>query len=243
MKKRILTIQSNRALTDTVFEMKLSGIEGTEIRPGQFVNLKLDGLFLRRPISVCDVQGDELTLIFRTVGSGTAMMSDLAEGERLDVLLELGNGYDLSRSGDTPLLIGGGVGIPPLYYLAKELIQKGKQVSVILGFNTRDECFYEAEFRALGADVSVTTADGSYGIRGFVTEALKPCSYFYACGPLPMERALYNAVKAPGEFSLEERMGCGFGACMGCSIETKEGPKRVCKDGPVFRREVLLWND
>lgn len=243
MKEAVLRISSNRKLSDAVYEMKLTGIGDADIRSGQFVNLQIEKLFLRRPISVCDVNDDELTLIYKTVGKGTEALATMREGETLNALLELGNGYDVSRAGDKPLLIGGGVGVPPLYLLARKLIEAGKEVSVILGFNTKNEVFYEAEFKALGAQVAVTTADGSYGIKGFVTDALKPCTYFYACGPAPMERALYRVMHGHGEFSLEERMGCGFGACMGCSIMTAHGAKRICKDGPVFAKEDLLWED
>lgn len=244
MKQSLLTVISNNALTSNVYELKLSGIEGMNIRPGQFVNVKTAGNYLRRPISVCDAEGDILTLVYRVAGAGTAEMSTWQVGKIADVLTELGKGYDLSAAGDHPVLIGGGVGIPPLYYLAKELKKQGKTVSAVLGFNTASERFYEEAFREVCDDVSVTTADGSYGVKGFVTDALPEhptCSY--ACGPMPMMKALYCALACEGQFSLEERMGCGFGACMGCSIQTKSGNKRVCKDGPVFRKEDLLWED
>lgn len=241
MKQTILTVKSNEKIAAGVYRMRLKGETG-ENRPGQFVNIKLDGLFLRRPISVSDHEDGELTLIYKAVGKGTEVMTELKAGDKLDVLTGLGNGYDLKRAGDEPLLIGGGVGVPPLYMLAKELKRRGKAVSVILGFNTKDEVFYEDEFTSLGCRVTVATADGSYGIKGFVTDALPDnASYFYACGPMPMLRALYNKKSIPGEMSFEERMGCGFGACMGCSMQTKNGPKRVCKEGPVFRTEELIW--
>ena len=244
MKQKLLTVLANTALTENVFEMKLSVIADADIRPGQFVNIKTEGDYLRRPISVCDAEDDVLTLVYRVAGSGTAKMSAWKPGQTADVLLELGNGYDLSPAGERPLLVGGGVGVPPLYYLAKELNKQGARPSVVLGFNTASERFYEEQFKAVCDDVKVTTADGSYGIRGFVTDALPAeCTQFYACGPLPMLKALYKALPADGQFSLEERMGCGFGACMGCSIKTKTGNKRVCKDGPVFRKEDLLWED
>ena len=244
MKQKRLKIESNRSLNETVYEMKLSGIRGAAIRPGQFVNLKLDGLFLRRPISVCDAEGDLLTLVYRTVGKGTDQMSRMKPGEVIDTLLELGNGYDLSAAGEQPLLIGGGVGVPPLYALAKNLIESGKEVTAILGFNTASDVFYENEFRTLGAKVTVTTADGSYGTKGFVTDAMpETSSFFYACGPMPMLKAVYHKTNGSGQFSLEERMGCGFGACMGCSILTRNGTKRVCKEGPVFYKEDLAWDD
>ena len=242
MKEESFRVLSNRALTGAVYEMKLSGDVSAFRGPGQFCEIALPGFFLRRPISVADLEEDGLTLIYKIVGKGTSLMSRLSPGTELSVLTGLGNGYDLLRAGEDPLLIGGGVGVPPLYYLAKRLREEGKAVRAILGFNTKSEIFYEEEFRMLGAEVTVTTADGSAGTRGFVTDALpgKP-GYFYACGPLPMLRAVYRAIPGDGEFSLEERMGCGFGACMGCSIETRSGPKRVCREGPVFRKEELLW--
>ena len=223
--------------------MTLLGDTSDITKPGQFVNIKLDGLFLRRPISVNDVEGDKLTLIYKVVGKGTEQMSNMVCGETLDILTGLGNGYDISKSGKTPLLIGGGVGVPPLYMLAKRLIEKGEDVSVILGFNTKDEIFYEDEFKALGAKVYVTTVDGSYGIKGFVTTAMEALdyTYTYTCGPEPMLKAVYKMSKTSGEYSFEERMGCGFGACMGCSCKTLYGNKRICKDGPVLVKEEIIW--
>ena len=220
--------------------MRLEGdFSGT--KPGQFVNIALPGLYLRRPISVCDASEDELTIIFKVVGKGTESLSGSKPGGSLDVLTHLGNGYDLSLSGEKPLLLGGGVGVPPLFMLAKELIGQGKDVTVILGFNTKSEIFYAEEFEKLGAKVIVTTVDGSEGTKGFVTDAMKDLdySYFFTCGPLPMLKAVFAQSKTGGQFSLEERMGCGFGACMGCSIMTKSGAKRVCKDGPVFGKTDL----
>ncbi len=243
MKQTFFEIIEKRALTSSgVYLMRLSG-DTSGIAAGQFVNLKLDGFYLRRPISVCDCEGDVLTLIYKVVGKGTEAMSKMQAGQVLDVLTGLGNGYDLSASGDSPLLVGGGVGVPPLYKLAKELVARGKRVSVILGFNTASEVFYEEEFRALGADVTVTTVDGTRGVKGFVTDAMAGIeySYFYSCGPEPMLRALYRASKTAGEMSFEERMGCGFGACMGCSCKTVSGNKRICKEGPVLKKEDIIW--
>ena len=241
MKQAILILKENVPLTASVYRMRLSGETG-ELRPGQFVNVKLDGLFLRRPISVCDYEDGVLTLIYKVVGQGTEAMARMLPGEKIDILCGLGNGYDTDVSCKNPVLVGGGVGVPPLYYLAKELINKGKTVSVVLGFNTASEIFYEDEFRVLGASVTVTTADGSYGVRGFVTNALpENADYFYACGPEPMLKALHKAMECPGEMSFEERMGCGFGACMGCSCRTLTGHKRICKEGPVLKKEELLW--
>lgn len=235
-------ILSNAPLTDDVFKMVLGGDTQYITAPGQFVNIKLDGKFLRRPISVCDYDENTITLIYKVVGEGTEQMKNLAVGETLDVLTGLGNGYDVSKS-TKPLLIGGGVGVPPMYNLAKTLIKSGQKVSVVLGFNTSKEIFYEEEFKALGCNVYVTTVDGSYGIKGFVTDAMKSIDYdyFYTCGPLPMFKAVYNATETSGEFSFEERMGCGFGACMGCSCKTKYGNKRICKDGPVLLKEEIIW--
>ena len=235
MKQSLFEIIENRPLTSNVYLMRLSGDTSDITASGQFVNLKLDGLFLRRPISVCDSENGILTLIYKVVGKGTEYMSTLGEGATLDILTGLGNGYDLSRSGDKPLLVGGGVGVPPLYKLAKMLIKEGKSVTVILGFNTKNEIFWNEEFEKIGANVIVATVDGSYGVRGFVTDAMKDVdyTYFYSCGPEPMLKALYNASVTSGEMSFEERMGCGFGACMGCSCKTVTGNKRICKEGPA----------
>ncbi len=244
MKQSIFTILSNTALTDNVYKMVLGGDTSAITASGQFVNIQLDGLFLRRPISVCDYDDSTLTIIYKVVGKGTEAMSKMTDGE-LDILTGLGNGYDLSVSGDAPVLVGGGVGVPPMYNLAKKLVAQGKKVSVILGFNTKNEIFYEEEFKKLGCKVYVTTVDGSYGIKGFVTDALKSISYtyFYSCGPEPMLKALYKASSTSGQMSFEERMGCGFGACMGCSCKTLTGYKRICKDGPVMRKEEILWEN
>ena len=243
MKQVYFEIFENVSLTPDVYRMALSGDISAIAAPGQFVNVAVPGLYLRRPISVCDAEDGRLTLIYKVVGKGTDALSRMNAGERLDVLTGLGNGYDLSRAGDAPVLIGGGVGVPPLYLLAKKLLAQGKRVSVCLGFNTQREVFYEDAFKALGCDVKVSTVDGSYGEKGFVTGILpaEP-SYYYACGPEPMLRAVYRALECPGEMSFEARMGCGFGACMGCTMEVMGGYKRVCKDGPVLRKEELLWN-
>ncbi len=243
MKQGIFTVVSNTALTDCVYRMVLEGDTSAITASGQFVNIKLDGMFLRRPISVCDYDSKCLTIVYKVVGRGTQAMRKMTPGETLDVLTGLGNGYDLSLSGDHPVLLGGGVGVPPLYNLAKKLVAQGKKVSVILGFNTKSEIFYEQEFAALGCAVMVTTVDGSYGTKGFVTTALDTVdySYFYTCGPEPMLKAVYKASKTSGQMSFEERMGCGFGACMGCSCKTLTGYKRICKEGPVMKKEEILW--
>ena len=242
MKNVIFEIKENVKLADGVYKMLLSGDASDITAPGQFVNVRIDGLYLRRPVSVCDRDGDLLTLIYKVVGSGTEAMSKMKKGEKLDLLTGLGNGYGTGVSGGAPLLLGGGVGVPPLYLLAKTLIEEGKKVSVILGFNKKDEIFYENEFKDLGCSVTVTTVDGSYGRKGFVTDALPDnYSYYYVCGPLPMLKAVYKACKTGGQLSFEERMGCGFGACMGCSCKTVTGYKRICKDGPVLYKEEILW--
>lgn len=243
MNRGIYTVKENRALTDSVFLMKLEGDTSSITAPGQFINISLDGLYLRRPISICDYDDKEITIIYKTVGEGTLAMSRLAAGAELDVLCGLGNGFNVAKCGEKPVLIGGGVGIPPLYNLCKKLISLGKNVTVILGFNTNSEIFYKDEFSALGADVIVTTVDGSCGVKGFVTDALINIDYdyFYTCGPMPMFRAIEKTASAGGQYSFEERMGCGFGACMGCSCKTKYGNKRICKDGPVLDREEIVW--
>lgn len=244
MKQVLLTVKENIALTDNVYKMTLCGDCSDITACGQFVNIKIDGLYLRRPISVCDKEGDILTIIYKVVGKGTEIMSKMPTGTVLDVLTGLGNGYDLSLCGDNPLLLGGGVGVPPMYLLAKELKKQNKNVSVILGFNTKSEVFYEEEFKALGCDVTVTTADGSYGTKGFVTDAMpENYSHFCCCGPEPMLKAVYKATNTSGQLSFEERMGCGFGACMGCSCKTITGYKRICKDGPIMKKEEILWED
>ena len=240
MKQQIFEIQSNEQIAKNVYRMQLCG-DTIGILPGQFVNIQVEGQFLRRPISVCNIADGILTIIYKVVGVGTEAMSHLPIGTQLDVLTILGNGYDLTKAGDAPLLVGGGVGVPPMYMLARQLREVGKSVRVILGFNTKEEVFYEEEFRALGCEVIVTTVDGSYGMKGFVTNAFDgQQSFYYTCGPLPMIKAVLNALGTEGEVSMEERMGCGFGACMGCTIQTTKGPKRVCKEGPVFAASELL---
>ncbi len=242
MKQSFFEIEENRPLTENVYRLRLAGDVSAITAPGQFINIRLDGLFLRRPISVCDRDDRSVTVIYKVVGKGTEQLSRMQMGEPLDVLTGLGNGYDLTPAGERPLLLGGGVGVPPLYMLAKELRRQGREVTVVLGFNRAAEVFYEEEFRALGCDVTVATADGSHGKKGFVTDALPAeYTYFYTCGPEPMLRAVYRATTTEGQLSFEERMGCGFGACMGCSCKTVTGYKRICKDGPVLRKEEILW--
>ena len=244
MKQGIFKISLNEKLADNVYKMVLQGDTSDITACGQFINIQLEGLYLRCPISVCDCDESSVTIIYKVVGKGTEQMSKMAVGETLDVLTGLGNGYDLLLSGDKPVLLGGGVGVPPLYMLAKELKKQGKEVSVILGFNTSSEVFYENEFKALGCDVTVTTVDGSYGVKGFVTNAYpKEYTYFYTCGPEPMLKAIYKTAETSGQMSFVERMGCGFGACMGCSCKTITGYKRICKDGPVMLKEEILWED
>ncbi len=242
MKDLIFTIVTNKKIAKNTYECVLCG-DTADIKCGQFVNIKLDGFYLRRPISVCDVEGDRLTLIYKVVGAGTEAMADMDSGTELLVLTGLGNGYNVEKSGEKPLLVGGGAGVPPMYKLCRELVAQGKKPSVILGFNSADEVFYEDKFKALGATVIVATADGSYGVKGFVTDAfdMVDYTYFYTCGPEPMLKAVYNKSTTSGQFSFEERMGCGFGACMGCSCKTKYGNKRICKDGPVLEKEEIIW--
>ncbi len=243
MKQAFFTVRENKPLTKDVYRMVLEGHASAITAPGQFVNIKIDGEFLRRPISVCDYTQNTLTLIYKIVGVGTEKMAAMPSGTVLDLLVGLGNGYSTKNSGDAPLLIGGGVGVPPLYNLAKTLIAEGKTPKVLLGFNTRAEIFYEEEFRALGIEVYVTTVDGSYGTRGFVSDVMPTINYtyFFTCGPLPMFRAIERVATTGGQYSFEERMGCGFGACMGCSCKTKYGNKRICVDGPVLEREEVVW--
>lgn len=243
MKQGIYKILENKALTSNVYKMVLEGDTSAITAPGQFINIKLDNFFLRRPISICDYDDKTITIIYKVVGKGTEVLSSMNPNGKLDILVGLGNGYNLDKNYNKVLLIGGGVGVPPLYNLAKTLKNKGKNVGVILGFNTKEEIFYEDEFKRLGCNVKVTTVDGSYGIKGFVTTAMEEIDYeyFYTCGPEPMLKAIYNASKTSGEFSFEERMGCGFGACMGCSCKTLYGNKRICKDGPVLVKEEIIW--
>lgn len=242
MKQGLFEIIDNVCLTEGIYKMRLKGDVSEITSSGQFINIRLDGMYLRRPISVCDCEGDVVTIIYKVVGKGTEAMSKMGSGT-LDVLTGLGNGYNTEISGDEPLLLGGGVGVPPLYMLAKKLIAEGKKVTVVLGFNKKSEIFYEDEFKALGADVYVTTVDGSYGTKGFVTDVMKDISYthFYTCGPEPMLKAVFNSSVTSGQLSFEERMGCGFGACMGCSCKTVTGYKRICKEGPVLMKEEILW--
>ena len=244
MIQSLFTITENVCLAKNIWRMRLQGDTSAITAPGQFVNLKLDGLYLRRPISICDWDETSLTILYKVVGKGTRQMAAMKEGS-LNLLTGLGNGYDLNKAGENPVLIGGGVGVPPMYLLCRKLVEAGKKVTVILGFNTKNEIFYEEKFKALGADVVVTTADGSYGIRGFVTNAMENLtySYFYACGPEPMLKAVYKASTTSGQMSFEKRMGCGFGACMGCSCKTITGYKRICKEGPVMEKEEILWED
>lgn len=243
MFRGIYKIVSNKPLTKDVFEMILSGDTSAITAPGQFINIKLEGFYLRRPISICDYDINTVTILYKVVGGGTEAMSRLESGAELDILCGLGNGFDVSKSGEKPVLIGGGVGVPPLYNLCKKLIESGKKVTVILGFNTASEIFYKEKFESLGAEVYVSTVDGSSGVKGFVTDVLKNIDYdyFFTCGPMPMFRAIEKIASSSGQYSFEERMGCGFGACMGCSCKTKYGNKRICRDGPVLEREEIIW--
>ena len=244
MEQQTFEIISNRAVAETVYELALAGDTSAVTAPGQFVDLKLDGFYLRRPISVCDWSEGRLLLIYKVLGKGTAALANYRPGKMLDLLTGLGNGYDTEKSGDRPLLVGGGVGTPPLYGLAKRLLARGKRPAAVLGFNTAREVFLKDAFEALGVPVTLCTADGSAGLRGFVTDGMRESedySYLYTCGPEPMLRAVYAESRTDGQFSFEERMGCGFGACMGCSCETKSGDKRICRDGPVLEKGEIVW--
>lgn len=245
MKQLIYTIKSNQEIAKNIYKMEVTGSTSAITSPGQFINIKLEGLYLRRPISICDYTKDTITILYKIVGKGTETMSLLKSNDKLDILVGLGNGFDTLKSGDRPILIGGGIGIPPMYNLCKKLILEGKHPKVILGFNSKEEVFYEKEFKDLGVEAFITTVDGSHGIKGFVTDVIEKIeySYFYTCGPEPMFKAIEKKVNTSGQYSFEERMGCGFGACMGCSCKTITGYKRICKEGPVLEREEILWID
>lgn len=244
MKQVIYTVEENVPIARNTYKMRLSGDVSDITAPGQFINIMLDGRYLRRPISVHDADGAGVTIIYKVVGGGTEDMTRLASGAKLDVLTGLGNGFDTSKSGDTPLLLGGGAGVAPLYLLAKKLTAEGKRVSAILGFGTADEIFGAEELSSIGCNVTITTNDGSAGVRGFVTDAMPDdYTYTYVCGPEPMMRAVYKKARTDGQYSFESRMGCGFGACLGCSCKTVTGYKRICKDGPVLEREEILWGN
>ena len=243
MTQGIYKILSNVKIARDVYEMVLAGDTSAITAPGQFINIKIEGLYLRRPISICDWDAETITILYKTVGEGTYRLAEMEAGKTLDILVGLGNGFDVTKGGENPLLVGGGVGTPPMYGLCKKLLAMGKKPTVILGFASKDDVLYEEKFKALGVPVLVATADGSYGIKGFVTTAMEGVnfSYFYTCGPIPMLKALYDATEKSGELSFEERMGCGFGACMGCTCKTKYGNKRICRDGPVLAKEEIIW--
>ena len=243
MTQGIYKILSNVKIARDVFEMVLEGDTAAITAPGQFINIKIEGLYLRRPISICDWDDKTITILYKTVGEGTYRLAEMEAGVKLDILVGLGNGFDVNKGGENPLLVGGGVGTPPMYGLCKRLVAMGKKPTVILGFASKDDVLYEEKFKALGVDVFIATVDGTYGVKGFVTTPMEGLdfSYFYACGPIPMLKALYNATEKSGELSFEERMGCGFGACMGCTCKTKYGNKRICRDGPVRAKEEIIW--
>ncbi|MBR4424759.1 MAG: dihydroorotate dehydrogenase electron transfer subunit [Oscillospiraceae bacterium] len=244
MQQVLFEIRSNRRIARDIYELRLAGDTSAVTAPGQFVDLRIPGFYLRRPISVCDWGEGTLRLIYKVQGKGTAALRGCPVGTKLDVLTGLGNGYDLSKCGPRPLLLGGGVGVPPLYGLAKRLVGQGSKPLAVLGFNTASEAILLEDFAALGVPVTVCTADGSLGLRGLVTDGMDRAgdySHVCACGPEPMLRAVYERCATGGQFSLEERMGCGFGACMGCSCQTRNGPKRLCREGPVLDKEELPW--
>ena len=244
MQQSIFTIVSNGPVSGATYEMVLKGDTSAITAPGQFINIKLNGFYLRRPISVCDRNDSTVTILYKALGKGTEAMTAFAPGKELDILTGLGNGFDVAKSGDRPLLVGGGVGVAPMYLLAKELIAAGKSVTAVLGYNNGGDVFYADKLKELGVHTIVCTADGSVGVPGFVTDGMKEVegyTYLYTCGPEPMLKAVYNACETSGDFSFEERMGCGFGACMGCTCETKYGNKRICRDGPVLVKEEIVW--
>lgn len=237
-------IKSNQQIAKNVYEMVLEGDTTYIVRPGQFINIEIDGCYLRRPISVCDYDEQTITIIYKVVGNGTEKMATFEEGQILDILTGLGNGFEVKRSGEKPLLIGGGVGTPPMYNLCKKLVEQGKNPVVVLGFGNVDDVFYEEKFKEMGVEIHISTVDGSYGVKGFVTDIvknLKDYTYYYTCGPKNMLKAVYDTATTDGELSFEEKMGCGFGACMGCTCETTKGNKRICKEGPVLKKEEIIW--
>ena len=242
MRQGIFQIIENLPLARDIMFLRLGGDTGAIVRPGQFVNIQVEGCFLRRPLSVCDWDGDSLTVVYRIAGRGTELLAKMKNGS-LDVLTGLGNGFNTALSGDRPLLIGGGLGFTPLYALAKNLIKEGKKVQVILGFASKEQAVYVDKFKALGCEVTVCTEDGSLGLKGYVTRAMEGLDYshFYTCGPEAMFKAVSDCSLTSGQFSFEQRMGCGFGACMGCSCETLYGVKRICKEGPVLMKEEIKW--
>ncbi len=243
-KRDIYTVLENKKIAKDVFLMVLEGDTQYITAPGQFINILVEGFYLRRPISICDWDDKTITIIYKVVGKGTEAMAEMKAGKKLDILTGLGNGFTAKEGSVRPLVIGGGVGAPPMYGVAKHLVAKGAKPIVILGFTSKDDVFYEEEFKALGCDVYVTTNDGSYGTKGFVTDVIKTLEgydYFYTCGPLPMLKAVSDATECSGQLSFEERMGCGFGGCMGCSCKTLTGNKRICTEGPVLLKEEIIW--
>lgn len=248
----LLKIVENRRIATKTWMMKLKGDTRYITNPGQFVNLLIKGKYLRRPISVGDYISDEngeLILFYDVVGEGTAMIAEMHPGKNIQSLMGLGNGFDTEKDCLRPALIGGGIGTAPLLALAKKLLNNGKKPVAFLGFNTCNDIVLEKDLNEIGIETIISTADGSKGTKGYVTDACKNyeknnpgiLDYFYACGPTPMLKAVCQEIKLPGELSLDERMGCGFGACMCCSVKTKDGAKRICKDGPVFKKEELIW--
>ena len=245
MEKRNYTIAANTPVAPAVYRLELTSDGVPGLRAGQFVEVAVPGKYLRRPLSVSLSEPGRLTLLYKVVGGGTAALAAMEPGAELELLTGLGNGFDIEACREKALLIGGGIGVAPLHQLCRDLRAAGKQVTAILGFNTASELILRDELEALGATVHVATMDGSAGIRGLVTDALRQVrpdfDYYYVCGPMPMMRALYPLLPEAGEFSLEERMGCGTGLCFGCTIATIDGPKRICHDGPVFKKNMLPW--
>ena len=242
MLKARFRISENNSIAVNTFKMVLSGGSNVD---GEFIHIAVPGFFLRRPLSICDYEDGRLTIVYKVVGEGTKVLSEMPVGTELEILTGLGRGFDAEACREKALLIGGGLGVPPLLLLAKRLKAQGKKVTAVLGFNKADEIILAREFESVCDTVAISTVDGSVDVKGFVTDAIAALQpefdYFYTCGPMVMMKVVCQALEGPGEASLEERMGCGAGFCYGCSIQTKNGPLRVCKDGPVFRKEELIW--
>ena len=242
MQKKRFQIAENSLIALKTYKLVLVGDCAVE---GEFVHIAIPGFYLRRPLSICDLEDGRMAIVYKVVGKGTRVLSERQSGETLEVLTGLGKGFDPDACREEALLVGGGLGVPPLLLLAKRLKAQGKKVTAVLGFNTAEERILVPEFESVCDTVAVSTVDGSVGVKGFVTDAIKALQpsfdCFYTCGPMVMMKVVCQTLEGPGECSLEERMGCGAGFCYGCSIQTKNGPRRVCKDGPVFKKEELIW--
>lgn len=246
----VLTIISKTQLCSDVYEMVLQGKEASYVsNPGQFINIKLnDSLqpYLRRPMSISDYSDDTITIVFRVVGEGTKILKEKQVGDQLDCLIGLGNGFEVKKD-HKAILIGGGLGTPPLYKLGKELVKQGVEVTTVLGFNSKENVFYEDKFKELG-NCYIATMDGSVGQKGTVVDVINQVGLtfdtYYTCGPEPMLKALVKEYPDNGQLSFEARMGCGFGACMGCSCKVKEKPyKRICVEGSVLSSSEVIIDE